>query len=631
MIKKLTYSVVFPTNGIALKGDVSFEPGITAIIGDNGNGKTFGSIELVRYMLFGMKALRGPATDYKALDATMTFSIQGADYSVERNRKFQKLSNAQGEIMAMGAEAVSQRIIQLLGFGLDVFDVVCASVQKESDKLSKMLPTARKRLIDEVIGLSSNEAVEKACRDEAKALRRDADVLTDNLVPVAAPVKPDRYKVSSSIKAELDAANAQQEQRRKLSSIVDSVGQAPALVEEPKGDLEALIAHEKNRVEIEAQVKHAYAELTRIPDAEYTAEQLDEAEALAEYDAEVAQRGPQPTMPFDAVEGFIETWEHIALLSKIGETEVECPKCVHIFRPGQDLPEAPVVILAECRAEFLANKRWAVPLVEPKGSLRLTATTIAQGRLALARAGDKASLLATTWLKVPEDLSEQCNTLRTNLARREAYLAAQGRFVAACYEADMAQAELDALPPLTADIKELDQAYVEARIYETQAAAHDVAQKAFDETSATITTKVEKSGAFKKGAEALIKARQSVKAHLAPSLSRVSSSLIHQMSGGVFSAMIVDEDMNITVDGQDIATLSGAGSTVANLALRLALGQVLVRNIFPVFIADEADADLSDSRAQFTAECLANLKDQLSQIIVITHKEVTAADHIVTR
>jgi exonuclease SbcC len=632
MIKKLTYSVVFPTNGIALKGDVSFEPGITAIIGDNGNGKTFGSIELVRYMLFGMKALRGPATDYKALDATMTFSIQGADYSVERNRKFQKLSNAQGEIMAMGAEAVSQRIIQLLGFGLDVFDVVCASVQKESDKLSKMLPTARKRLIDEVIGLSSNEAVEKACRDEAKALRRDADVLTDNLVPVAAPVKPDRYKVSSSIKAELDAANAQQEQRRKLSSIVDSVGQAPALVEEPKGDLEGLIVHEKNRVEIEAQVAHAKAELARIPDAEYTAEQLDEAEALNAYEAEVTRRGPRPTISQSDAEGFIDAWEHIALLSKIGETEVECPKCVHVFRPGQDLPEFPAVGLAVAQAELRANEKWANDLpVNPKVRLRLTYQSIAEGRLALARAADKQTLLATTWLKVPEDCSVELNALRTTLAQREAYVAAKARYDQSSLAATVAQSELDALPPLTADIKALDQAYVEARVYETQAAAHDVAQKVFDDTSANITAKVEKSGAFKKGAEALIKARQSVKAHLAPSLSRVSSSLIHQMSGGVFSAMIVDEDMNITVDGQDIATLSGAGSTVANLALRLALGQVLVRNIFPVFIADEADADLSDSRAQFTAECLANLKDQLSQIIVITHKEVTAADHIVTR
>lgn len=178
---------------------------------------------------------------------------------------------------------------------------------------------------------------------------------------------------------------------------------------------------------------------------------------------------------------------------------------------------------------------------------------------------------------------------------------------------------------------DLDKAYVEARVYETQMHAFDRDSKAQAELNAVIAEKLRRAAEYKRGGEALVKARASVKAYLAPSLSRVSTALIQQMSGGVFSNMVVDEEMNVTVDGQDIATLSGAGSTVANLSLRLALGQVLVRNIFPVFISDEGDADLSTSRAQFTAECLSNLKDQLNQIIIITHKDVTTADHVITR
>ena len=94
MIKDITYSVTFPTNGISLSGAVSLQPGLTAIVGDNGNGKTFGSIEMIRYMLFGKEALRGPASDYKTLDAKMTFAIRGSDFTVERNRKAEKLSDA---------------------------------------------------------------------------------------------------------------------------------------------------------------------------------------------------------------------------------------------------------------------------------------------------------------------------------------------------------------------------------------------------------------------------------------------------------------------------------------------------------------------------------------------------------
>ena len=52
---------------------------------------------------------------------------------------------------------------------------------------------------------------------------------------------------------------------------------------------------------------------------------------------------------------------------------------------------------------------------------------------------------------------------------------------------------------------------------------------------------------------------------------------------------------------------------------------------FPVFFADEADSDMRPERAQYLMECLSNMKDHLQQIIVITHKEVTIADHVITR
>ena len=74
----------------------------------------------------------------------------------------------------MGAEALNSKLQKLLGMSLDVFDVVCAAVQKESDRLSKLQPAARKRLIDETVGLTANEAVEKDCKTEANGLLREA-------------------------------------------------------------------------------------------------------------------------------------------------------------------------------------------------------------------------------------------------------------------------------------------------------------------------------------------------------------------------------------------------------------------------------------------------------------------------
>src|SRR3546814_18232296 len=79
------------------------------------------------------------------------------------------------------------------------------------------------------------------------------------------------------------------------------------------------------------------------------------------------------------------------------------------------------------------------------------------------------------------------------------------------------------------------------------------------------------------------------------------------MTNGVLTSVEVDEDMNIMVDGQDIATLSGAGATVANLAIRIGLGRVLVCRIFPVFIGDEIDSDMDAERAEATAVALSSL------------------------
>jgi DNA repair exonuclease SbcCD ATPase subunit len=103
------------------------------------------------------------------------------------------------------------------------------------------------------------------------------------------------------------------------------------------------------------------------------------------------------------------------------------------------------------------------------------------------------------------------------------------------------------------------------------------------------------------------------------------------MTNGKYSEVIVDDDMEITVNGQSIETLSGGNETVANIALRLALGQVLVVETFPVFLGDEMDAFADESRREAVAEAMAALLDKghLKQVILVTHRGVAAADHVI--
>jgi exonuclease SbcC len=96
------------------------------------------------------------------------------------------------------------------------------------------------------------------------------------------------------------------------------------------------------------------------------------------------------------------------------------------------------------------------------------------------------------------------------------------------------------------------------------------------------------------------------------------------MTDGERRHVDVDHDFNITVDGQPLQTLSGSGKSVVNLALRIGLGQVLTSKVLPIFMGDEIDKDMDQVRASSTHNTFQSLREYLTQIILVTHKEVEA-------
>ena len=131
---------------------------------------------------------------------------------------------------------------------------------------------------------------------------------------------------------------------------------------------------------------------------------------------------------------------------------------------------------------------------------------------------------------------------------------------------------------------------------------------------------------WRRAQTALTMLRSLIKGHLVPALSRVASHLLAQMTGGQRSVVVVDQEFDVTVDGQRLDTLSGSGKAVANLALRLGLGQVLTNNVLSVFVGDEIDASMDDDRAKNLGECVHGLAGKIAQIIHITHKSGIDAD-----
>jgi DNA repair exonuclease SbcCD ATPase subunit len=174
----------------------------------------------------------------------------------------------------------------------------------------------------------------------------------------------------------------------------------------------------------------------------------------------------------------------------------------------------------------------------------------------------------------------------------------------------------------------LERLYVAAVAYETQYEQWSQQKVEFDRVTKEADELKATAEEWKKGKEALVKLRVLVKQHLIPSLNKVASHLIKGMTGGQRQVVTVDDEFEVTVDGQPLNTLSGSGKAVANLALRIALGQVLTNNVMSVFMGDEIDASMDKNRAENTTITFQYLRTKISQILLVTHKFPSADYYI---
>lgn len=130
-------------------------------------------------------------------------------------------------------------------------------------------------------------------------------------------------------------------------------------------------------------------------------------------------------------------------------------------------------------------------------------------------------------------------------------------------------------------------------------------------------------------AQAGIKAvKAKVKNYLIPSLNRAASFLVNQMTGGERSSVVLDDSFEVEVDGQPLRTLSGSGQDIANLAIRLGLGQILTHKVLPLFMVDEPDSGMDWERATHTHKCLTKITPQIGQLLMVSHKDLEAQNKI---
>lgn len=670
MLKKLDYSVTFPTTGRTLAETIHFKDGFGAITGPNESGKSV-ILEMIRFCLFGTAALRGVTDDYKKLAAELVFELKGETYTVKRTISSAKVYRGEEEI-AVGIRPSNEKIVQLFGFGLDVFDMACVANQDELLKLGSIRPAERKRMVDSVIGLGVLDDLAKEIGDEATALNRRAKDLMDSVRPPVEPIKPEGYRPAVDVARDRDALLVLKSEYDQIQGWL-SVG--PAEPKMPTTTVSLSVSELQFFVEAQmarqAQRQVLQAELDRIPaPSPYSDEDLDRAQDDHKlYSSYILKRRflsqyEPPKYEMAALTAAEALWvrykrhldyAHIQL-KLAGSDHHTCPKCAHSW-PTDPITHAeleqalallgaqersehpPAISEQEIKADKHRHEVWAsvaaeweelkdAPDVQP--DVRMTEAQIEQHRRANSLAARRTELLEQlSGFKTDEPDYQKMLTERQLFEHRlEAYNAERTAYNRWLEEKSQKQARSAMLEFDIQKLPGLNTLYEDCRLYEQALASYEEAKVAYDDCVKAAKSFEDEAEDCKRVKTALVALRGMVKQHLVPSLNKVASHLITQMTGGQRTKIVADEDFNILVDDQSIDTLSGSGKAVANLALRLGLGQVLTNNVLSLFMGDEIDASMDKDRAENTANTLQTLRRKISQILLVSHK-YPAADYYI--
>lgn len=698
MLKRTKFAVQFynqdGSKGFGCTRDITFSEGLTAITGLNGEGKSL-VLEFTEFAYFGIAALRGTSDDYKEFWVEHECWIKGKAITIHRT--ISKATLYEGHDidpktatkLASGTKAVNIAIKELFGYSMSVFQVANSIKQKQVDQFCALLPTARKKLVDETIGLSALDVLVKWIGEQETNLKAKIAARASLLREPTAPVQPEGYRPAVEIATGLmsllnvrrdrdvvaskanqavtfppvvalepddDKLEQYQQQQSIYASLVteatllqrdfDALGKVPIVVETKLADDDAMLdqyrTEQTARVQAQAQYNALAQQFKAIPFTNFTTERLDE---------------------FEAQNKLANRWldKQALLAAGIG---YHCDKCGHdghmhdprVESEFADVPEKDPGF-APLGASQIAKERALVARQQERADLErrmfeteefLTANpdrserirAIENARRAVAEQQDAVQkqrrhdelLARRTDLGNRLVANPSCQNLIDHIMqKRHAYALYQ----AALRQAHEKEREVEQFKEqlthfsatLDQDIAALEKARDESIIFETNQKAYVNAKQYYDTELAQQQELEAELAEWGKGKQAISDLRTRIKAFLLPSLNKVATYLLQEFSAGKHQWLVINDDFEVLVDGKRVEVMNGAGSTVVNLAIRIGLGQVLTNQVFPVLMADEPDESCDEIRASAIEKTLGVLRERMKQIILVTHKTGQSADH----
>jgi DNA repair protein SbcC/Rad50 len=129
--------------------------------------------------------------------------------------------------------------------------------------------------------------------------------------------------------------------------------------------------------------------------------------------------------------------------------------------------------------------------------------------------------------------------------------------------------------------------------------------------------------------------RGDLNAELRPQLAESASGFLTGMTAGRYTDLELDEDYNVRVmvEDEERTVISGGEEDMVNLALRLAISQMISDRAgqpLSLLVLDEIFGSLDEERRVSVVDLLRGLADRFPQIILISHIEsITALDRII--
>jgi exonuclease SbcC len=233
---------------------------VACLSGDNGNGKS-ALLDAMTWALWGKTRASGVGSTTEddlirlgtdEMEVRFEFELNAQRYRVVRKRRRGKSSDWQlaqsdedgGWVAAGGGgvKEVGRQIVQLLNMEYDTFLNSAYLQQGRADEFTRQLPSNRKRILGEILGLDRYDHLEARAKDLARERREIADELEreKRLLDAEAARKPEHEaqveetRRALSEKAERVAVQEREtaklrEERHKLDAVAHTVEEAERL------------------------------------------------------------------------------------------------------------------------------------------------------------------------------------------------------------------------------------------------------------------------------------------------------------------------------------------------------------------------------------------------------------------